>query len=245
MLVTSVALNVGLLFALRAQYIDAKILAANPDNAEKFAQANERIRANDKSARRVIFFGDSRIAQWEPEPGLKGTWSIVNRGIAGETTAQMRLRFRSDVLDLQPDVVLIQAGINDLVAASLAPRAEQIQIVQNCIANLLAFANEATANGINVVILTIFPPAEPPLYRRLIWNRSIGSLVDEVNTGIETLRSNHKVTLIETEAELLQADGTWHEGTVRNTLHLTSDGYARLNAVVTPTLDRLLADAVQ
>ena len=65
----------------------------------------------------MIFIGDSRIARW-PTAALDDRWEVVNRGIAGETAAQLKQRFAADALALKPDSLVIETGINDLVAAS-------------------------------------------------------------------------------------------------------------------------------
>ena len=64
----------------------------------------------------IVLFGDSRISQWNPLPALDNT-VFIDAGIAGETTTEMRRRIQHDVLRHQPDVVIIQSGMNDLTAS--------------------------------------------------------------------------------------------------------------------------------
>jgi hypothetical protein len=95
------------------------------------------------------------------------------------------------------------------------------------------------------VLLSVFPPARPPLYRRLVWSEAIGSLLDEVNRSLERLSATPGVSLIDASRVLLQPDGSWYDGVSKDTLHLTSAGYERLNAAVIPILEQALGDAVQ
>ncbi|MCI5210251.1 MAG: hypothetical protein D3910_15985 [Candidatus Electrothrix sp. ATG2] len=70
-------------------------------------------------AKRIIFFGDSRIAQW-PQPELTG-YEMLNWGIGGETSSQILHRYDAHVVPLAPNILLIQAGVNDLKTIPLFP----------------------------------------------------------------------------------------------------------------------------
>lgn len=241
-LVVSTAINVVLARAVRSLYIEAKVDATQPSLAT-YEDANEELQAEPGGIRRLILFGDSRVAQWQPLPEI-AMWRVLNRGGAGETTAQMRWRFPSDVLDLQPDAVLIQAGINDLVAASLVESESRAIIVRRCLLNLQSFIDQAGARDIPVILMSVFPPASPPLYRLPVWDESILVLVDEVNAALRRMSVEPHVRWIDSAAALMQADGAWRQGASKDTLHLTATGYELLNDVVEPVLERL-DDAVQ
>jgi lysophospholipase L1-like esterase len=237
-LLGSASINLALIFTVRSMYIEAKVDATQP-NLASYEEANAELRAELGAARRLVLFGDSRVAQWSPLPELGSSWRILNRGIAGETTAQMRWRFSSDVVELRPDAVLIQAGINDLVAASLAPPETRANIVRRCIANLQSLIDQAGANGIQVILLSVFPPASPPLYRLPVWDESILLLVEEVNASLHRMSSERRIRWIDSAAALTQPDGAWRLGASKDTLHLTTAGYELLNDVVEPVLERL------
>jgi hypothetical protein len=82
----------------------------------------------------IVFFGDSRAAQW-PAPGQIQNATFINRGIGNQTTAQLLGRFQAHVTPLHPQVIVIQAGINDLKTIPLFPDQKK-QIIDNCNANL-------------------------------------------------------------------------------------------------------------
>ena len=118
-----------------------------------FKVANAALAAPAAGEQRVVFFGDSITELW----GRRGNVFFpgkpyVNRGISGQTTAQMVVRFHQDVVDLHPKVVIILAGTND-VAENTGPMTPEMTLD-----NFRAMVEMARANGIKVVVGSI-PPA--------------------------------------------------------------------------------------
>jgi lysophospholipase L1-like esterase len=104
---------------------------------------------------RVVFLGDEITEQWRSGSGpfFSGK-PYINRGIAGQTSPQMLVRFRQDVLDLKPKVVVIQAGSNDL-AGVMGP------ITQGVMAdNFMSMTELAKAHGIRVVLASVTPVSD-------------------------------------------------------------------------------------
>ena len=119
----------------------------------RYASANAALPAPKPVERRVVFFGDSITDNWDAE-GFGGFFPgkpYVNRGISGQTTAQMLLRYRADVIDLNPAVVVILAGTND-VAGNAGPATDVA--IRN---NFRSFADIASSNGIELVLCSILP----------------------------------------------------------------------------------------
>ena len=94
---------------------------------------------------RVVFMGDSITQGWKLDEAFPGK-PYVNRGISGQTTPQMLVRFRQDVIDLKPKVVVILAGTNDIAGNTGPMTLEQTE------GNLASMAELAAANGIRVVL---------------------------------------------------------------------------------------------
>jgi lysophospholipase L1-like esterase len=214
-------------------YSRSKITRALPVNEERFAAANASLEPRGKRTR-VVLFGDSRIHSWSELPELERT-QFVNRGISGETTAQMRYRFDTDVLALEPDVVVIQAGVNDLIAASLTETRAR-EIVQKTGSNLQYFIDQLSSRGIHTVYLEIIPTSEPSLSRRLVWNEAVSDYIDQVNASIRPPGGPGRLTVIDTGKWLLDETGEWIEGLSRDALHLSPEGYLRLNQAVEAAL---------
>lgn len=99
---------------------------------------------------RVVFMGDSITQIWNLQKSFPGE-PYINRGISGQTSMQMLIRFRQDVIDLKPKVVLILAGTNDL-AQNTGP--ETLEDIEN---NLMSMAQLARANGIRAVLCSVLP----------------------------------------------------------------------------------------
>ena len=132
---------------------------ANSDwaNLHKFAQANAALALPAPNETRVVFMGNSIIAEWAPLfaemfPGK----SYVGRGISGQTTPQMLVRFRQDVIALKPAVVVILAGTNDIAGNTGPSTLEMIE------GNLASMSEIAQANGIRVVLCSVLPVFDYP-----------------------------------------------------------------------------------
>ncbi len=104
---------------------------------------------------RVVFMGDSITAGWKLDESFPGK-PYINRGIGGQTTPQMVVRFRQDVIDLKPKVVIILAGINDIAGNTGPMTLEQTE------GNIASMAELARANGIRVVLCSVLPAFDFP-----------------------------------------------------------------------------------
>ncbi|MDB5295006.1 MAG: lysophospholipase L1-like esterase [Phycisphaerales bacterium] len=153
-------------------------------------------------------------------------YRYVDRGVAGQTTAQGRGRFEAQVTPVSPRVVVIQAGINDLKAIPLFPHRRN-EIVADCKANLRHIASRAETSGATVIVTTIFPPGRVTLERRMVWSPEIERAVEEVNADLRGLGSDRVVVL--DAWHLLEERGRLRDGYGIDTLHLSARGYAALN----------------
>lgn len=122
-------------------------------NFARYRDANKQLTAPAKGENRVVFMGDSITDGWKLAEYFPNQ-PFVNRGISGQTTPQMLLRFRADVIDLQPKVVVILAGTNDIAANTGAMTLEQIEN------NYASMAELARLHGINVVFASVLPVSD-------------------------------------------------------------------------------------
>src|SRR6266567_3240786 len=119
----------------------------------RYRESNHTLAAPQTGESRVVFMGDSITDNWQ-QPRFGGFFPgkpYVDRGISGQTTPQMLIRFRPDVIDLKPKVVVILAGTND-IAGNTGP-----MTVEATEANLQSMAELARANRIKVVFSSITP----------------------------------------------------------------------------------------
>ena len=116
----------------------------------RYRDANAALKPPAPGENRVVFFGDSITDMWHLDEYFPGK-SFINRGISGQTTPQMLIRFRQDVIDLHPKVVVILAGTNDIAGNAGPMRLEDIE------ANYASMAELAHANNIRVVFSSVLP----------------------------------------------------------------------------------------
>ncbi len=231
-LIVSIILSGVLFYTAKHYYTKAKLAKVFPTHESYYQQANATL--PPKIQKRVVLFGDSRIQEWKKPPQLDG-FEFINRGISGETTAQNRARFQPDVLALEPDIVILQTGINDLTVLGVQPQRYE-EIVQHCQDNLKFFVESLRAQQIEVIFLTIFPPAQPELARWLVWNEKISQSVEEINQYWLNLPADERLHIIDTTKVLKDTQRQWHPHVNRDALHLTPTGYDYLNQALTPVL---------
>ena len=117
---------------------------------DRYRAANAALGAPKAGEDRVVFFGDSITDMWSLADSFPGK-PYVNRGIGGQTTPQMLVRFRQDVIALQAKVVVILAGTNDIAGNTGPMRLEDIE------ANYASFEDLASAHHIKVVFSSVLP----------------------------------------------------------------------------------------
>ncbi len=126
-------------------------------NLKRYQTENEELKITQKNENRVVFMGNSITQQWKDKDSLFFQLNpYICRGISGQTTPQMLIRFRQDVVELQPKVVVILAGTND-IAGNTGP--STLEMIMN---NLASMTEIAKANGINVILCSILPAYDYP-----------------------------------------------------------------------------------
>ena len=124
-------------------------------NLARYREANAKLSAPEEGESRVVFLGDSITQGWDLSAFFKGK-PYVNRGIGGQTTPQILLRFRQDVLALKPEIVVILAGTNDL-AENTGPTT--LGMIED---NLKSMAELARENGVRPIFASVLPAAVYP-----------------------------------------------------------------------------------
>ena len=150
----------------KEQWIDACLLWIKKNfdkapmdwaNLKRFQEDNKKIGLPKANENRIVFMGNSITEGWSNfVPSFFEGRPYINRGISGQTTPQMVLRFKQDVVDLRPKVVVILAGINDIAGNTGPMTLEQSRD------NLIAMAQLAKVNGIKVVLSSVIPAFDFP-----------------------------------------------------------------------------------
>jgi len=152
-------------------------------NTSRYDKANLELKLHTKANNRVVFMGNSITEGWiQMRPEFFNNRDYINRGIGGQTTPQMLLRFREDVINLNPSVVIILAGTNDIAGNSGYISLESI------IDNIKSMSEIANANGIKVIISSILPaidypwkPGLDPAPKIIIINKALKAFSEENN----------------------------------------------------------------
>ncbi len=181
------------------------------------------------SANRVVFFGDSITELWgRHAPGFFQA-DVIDRGISGQTTAQMIGRFRADVIDLKPQIVHILAGTNDIAGNTGPTSLSRIE------ANIETMVDLARSHHIAVIIGTI-PPA-----RRFDWRTDIAPIprIAAYNLWLIGFARREGLTLVDYYALLDDGHGAINAALSDDGVHPNAAGYA----LITPSARRAIADA--
>lgn len=197
----------------------------------RYAAANAALTPPAPGRPRVVFMGDSITQGWaEKRPGFFDANGYVGRGIGGQTTAQMVLRFHQDVVSLKPAVVLILAGTND-VAENAGPMSDA-QILDN----VMAMVEMAQANGIASVVGSI-PPATTFFWRK---EMTPAARIKGLNARIRAWAEGRKIVYADFWTAMALADGGMNTEYADDTVHPNDAGYA----VMEPIARKAIAEAL-
>ncbi len=183
----------------------------------------------------VVFLGDSRAAVW-PAPTQLDSFTFINRGASAQTTAQVLGRFPYHVQSLQPDILVLEVGINDLKTIPLFPD-RKAAIVAECEANIRQLVQLATRDNTRVILVTIFPLGQIPIERRPFWSDDVALAIIEVNQFITTLAGD-RVEIFDAAEILSNERGIVDSRYSKDFLHLNPTGYDALNGELVRVLQR-------
>lgn len=174
-------------------FITSHVNAQDWANLQRFQKENAEIKAPVKGEKRVVFMGNSITEGWIKTCPEFFSKNYINRGIGGQTTPQMLLRFRQDVIELQPKVVVILAGTND-IAGNTGP--STLEMIEN---NLASMAELAKANGIKVILCSVLPAYDFP------WRKGLkpAEKIVKLNQWIEQYAQKNKIIYLDYYSSLV------------------------------------------
>lgn len=187
-------------------------------NLGRYAADNAKVAAPKPGEERVVFMGDSITDAWgrKYQHFFAGK-PYINRGISGQTTPQMILRFRPDVLAHKPDVVVILAGTNDIAGNTGPMTLEQIQD------NLQSMAELAKANGVKVVLSSVLPICD---YHRNQSERRPMEKIKALNAWLKGYAAGSGAIYLDYYAAMLDDAGLLKKELTYDGLHPNEEGYA-------------------
>jgi acyl-CoA thioesterase I len=197
-------------------------------NLAKYRDDDAKLGPPAKGEARVVFLGDSITEIWPISSSFPGK-PYVNRGISGQTTSQILLRFRQDVIALQPKVVLILAGTND-IAENTGPIT--LGAIED---NLKSMVEIAKRNGIRVVVASLLPAA------RYSWRPDLAPVekIRTLNEWIKDYATKERLVYLDYYSAMADDRRGLKAELSEDGVHPNKAGYA----VMAPLADRAIAAA--
>lgn len=198
-------------------------------NLARYRDADSKLGPPAEGQDRVVFMGDSITQGWNLQKYFPGK-PYINRGISGQTTTQMLVRFRQDVIDLKPKAVVILGATNDL-AENTGPIS--LKAIEG---NLLSMAQLATANGIRVVLCSVLPSAN------FWWHPGLNPApkIAELNKAIEAGAAEHGYIYVDYYSKMKDAAGGLPHTLSRDGVHPMPAGFAMMSSLAEAGIEKAL-----
>lgn len=198
-------------------------------NLRRYGDANAQLKPDEN---RVVFMGNSITDAWiNVSPAFfKSHPNYLDRGISGQTTPQMLIRFRQDVIDLHPKVVLILAGIND-IAGNTGP--SSLEMIEN---NLASMAQLANANRIKVILCSVLPAYAIP------WRQGVepAQKIIDLNKWIKEFAAKNKFIYLDYYSAMVDERKGLPANYSKDGVHPTAEGYAVMEPLAAKAISRAI-----
>jgi lysophospholipase L1-like esterase len=201
-------------------------------NLQRYRQANDSLQPPATDEQRVVFMGNSITDSWaEFFPEMFPGKPYIGRGISGQTTPQMLVRFRQDVIALKPAVVVILAGTND-IAGNTGP--STLEMIED---NLTSMTELARANGIRVVLSSVLPVYDYPWRKGLEPAQKIVAL----NAWMKAYAARAGAVYLDYHSAMADERQGLRAELTNDGVHPTEAGYR----VMAPLAEKAVADALR
>jgi lysophospholipase L1-like esterase len=199
-----------------------------------YREANAKLGPPAENEKRVVFFGDSITQLWSTQGKFFPGRTYINRGISGQSTSQMLLRFREDVISLHPEVVVILAGINDIAGETGASSPELT------LDNIVSMAELARVHGIRPVLSSITPAKAIP------WNAGVRPVpeIARANRLIRGYCERSGIPFIDYYSAMAGPDGGMKPGLSYDGVHPSAAGYAVMEPLAKKALSNALSAGI-
>ena len=204
----------------------------------RYRDANRALTPPAANESRVVFMGDSITDAW-PQPRFGEFFTgkpYVGRGISGQTTPQMLIRFRPDVIALKPKVVVILAGTNDIAGNTGPMTNEEIQ------ANMASMADLARANGIRVVLSSILPVSAYHTAPNSTPQTTLRPMarITALNAWIKEYAASERHVYLDYFSAMVDGTGLLREDLSADDLHPNAKGYAVMGPLAEAAIKQAL-----
>ena len=202
-------------------------------NYKRYEKANNELPVPNKKEKRVVFLGNSITEGWvNIHPEFFTENGYIGRGISGQTSYQFLLRFRNDVINLKPKLVIINAGTND-VAENTGPFD-----LEKTFGNIASMAEMAKANKIKVILTSVLPASE------FKWNKKItdsSERIEALNAKIKEYAKANKIPYVDYYTPMASGpERSLNPDYSKDGVHPTLEGYLVMEALIQPAIDKAL-----
>jgi len=200
-------------------------------NLKRFQQENSELMLAKAHENRVVFMGNSITEGWlSIRPEFFKNKPYVNRGISGQTTPQMLVRFRQDVIHLKPSTVVLLAGIND-IAENTGP--STIEMIAN---NIVSMAELAKANHINVIICSVLPANKFP------WREGLkpAEKVIKLNALLQSYSKKHKLAYVDYYSAMVNDSHGLKKELGEDGIHPNKNGYLIMEPILEKAIKKYI-----
>ena len=209
-----------------------KIQAQDWPNLNKYQNQNTLLGSPIAGQNRIVFMGDSITEFWAfTSPEFFAGKPYIDRGISGQTTPQMLIRFRADVIALKPTVVLIMAGVND-IAENTGP--STLEMITD---NIFSMAELAKANHIKLILCSVLPAYDFPWKPGLEPAEKIVSL----NKSIKEYADAHKIMYLDYYSAMVNEQKGLKAIYSEDGVHPNKAGYEVMNPLAEKAISKILA----
>lgn len=201
----------------------------------RYRAANASLTAPVAGKKRVVFYGDSITDFWDLNKSFPQK-PYLNRGISGQTTAQMLLRFRQDVVSLRPRAVVILAGTNDIAGNTGPMTLEMIE------SNLASMAEIARANGIHVVFSSVLPVHNYTSKAAIFFPLRPPAKIEALNQWLKNYCAAHGDIYLDYYAAMVNGGGFLKREFAEDGLHPNDAGYAVMAPLAEAAIQKALLE---
>ena len=200
-------------------------------NLAYFHNKNISLGSPIENEKRIVFMGDSITEEWSNlYPSFFSNSSYINRGIGGQTTPQMLLRFKPDTIDLHPHIIILLAGIND-VAGNTGP--STVKMITD---NIFSMAELAMNKDVKIILSSILPANAFP------WNdaiENVSSTIISINSLMKDYALSNGIVYLDYYSSMVDENEGLNSDYTEDGVHPNKEGYKVMSGLAEKTISQI------
>ena len=200
-------------------------------NLKKYSAADKMLASQASGGKRVVFMGNSITEFWAKiDTAFFANKTYIDRGISGQTSPQMLLRFRQDVINLKPDIVVILAGTND-IAENTGPIS-----LEDVLGNIISMVQLAEVNKIKVIISSVLPAYDFP------WHPGLqpAEKIVKLNSMIKSYCKENNIVYVDYYSSMVDDRKGLDSKYTNDGVHPTLAGYKIMDRLIEKAITKVL-----